>query len=336
MSAAIVFAFTAGLIAAVNPCGFAMLPAYVGFFLGGGDGSDDRQAGLTRAVVTAASMAAGFVVVLGAIGVLFVAGVGGIREALPWVVMVIGAAMVVLGVSMLFGFELSVALPRLERGGSERTFRSMAVFGMSYAAASLSCTLPLFLIAVVSRPDGFVAGVASVVAYVAGMSLMILALTVSMALAQTTVLAGMRRMMRSIDRLSGVVLIAAGAYTVWYWVDDVTRDGGRQPAAIRWVEERSFDIQNWVQDVGGLRLGFLLGAVVAAVVLVVLLTTADRPPPDEPDQEGGEPVLASSALDQPGSSVTSGPNHGGGSNAPAAASSSNSTSTRHSPSSRPR
>ncbi|MBA2575429.1 MAG: hypothetical protein H0V05_02115 [Euzebyaceae bacterium] len=37
-------AFTAGLVASVNPCGFAMLPAYLSFLIG----SDDRDRGPPR------------------------------------------------------------------------------------------------------------------------------------------------------------------------------------------------------------------------------------------------------------------------------------------------
>ena len=33
-SADLAFPFTLGLVAAFNPCGFAMLPVYVSFFLG--------------------------------------------------------------------------------------------------------------------------------------------------------------------------------------------------------------------------------------------------------------------------------------------------------------
>ena len=34
------FAFAAGMVAAVNPCGFAMLPAYMGLYLGANDTDD--------------------------------------------------------------------------------------------------------------------------------------------------------------------------------------------------------------------------------------------------------------------------------------------------------
>ena len=54
MDAPLALAFTAGMVATVNPCGFAMLPAYLSYFLGleatpGGDG-EPPTAGVARAL----------------------------------------------------------------------------------------------------------------------------------------------------------------------------------------------------------------------------------------------------------------------------------------------
>ena len=36
-------ALTAGMVATVNPCGFAMLPAYLAYFVGAEDAADDDE-----------------------------------------------------------------------------------------------------------------------------------------------------------------------------------------------------------------------------------------------------------------------------------------------------
>jgi cytochrome c-type biogenesis protein len=46
MTGAMTFAFGAGLLATVNPCGFVMLPGLIGMQLGSGD--DDQQSPLER------------------------------------------------------------------------------------------------------------------------------------------------------------------------------------------------------------------------------------------------------------------------------------------------
>ena len=43
------FAFGAGMVALINPCGFALLPAYLGMFLGQKDEGTSRIASLNRA-----------------------------------------------------------------------------------------------------------------------------------------------------------------------------------------------------------------------------------------------------------------------------------------------
>ena len=276
IDAPLAFAFTAGLVAAVNPCGFAMLPAYLAFFLGREDGEDrDTGAAVVRAIVTSLSLAVGFIAVFVVVGSLFNAGVSGIDDVLPWAVILIGIAMTGLGIWLVSGRELVIQLPRLQQGGGDRSAWSMVLFGASYATASLGCTLPLFLVAVVTRPDGFASGTVSVLAYALGMTLTITALTVSMALARTTVLANLRRVMPHIERISGGLLILTGLYTIWFWINDLTAENGRQPGPIRWVEEQSFALQRWVDRTGGLRVGLLLAIVLAGVVLIAL-AAADR------------------------------------------------------------
>jgi hypothetical protein len=84
-------------------------------------------------------------------------------------------------------------------------------------------------------------------------------------------LTALRRVMPHVERISGVLLVLTGLYTIWFWVNDLTADGGRQPGPIRWVEERSFELQRWVDRTGGLRVGLLLAMIVAGAVLVALL-----------------------------------------------------------------
>ena len=62
------FAFTAGIFATVNPCGFAMLPAYLSYFLGVEGKSDvdgDARSSLIRAITTGGIVSLGFLVVFG-------------------------------------------------------------------------------------------------------------------------------------------------------------------------------------------------------------------------------------------------------------------------------
>ena len=68
---AFALAFLSGVVAAVNPCGFAMLPAYLSYFLGlenQAPADEPARAGVARALVVSASVSAGFLAVFTVLG----------------------------------------------------------------------------------------------------------------------------------------------------------------------------------------------------------------------------------------------------------------------------
>src|SRR5687767_11988267 len=98
------FALAAGLVAALNPCGFAMLPAYLTLVVAGNDGEPRRRgAAVGRALAATAMMALGFLVVFGAFGLVVAPLASSVQQYLPAVTVVIGAGLVGLGVWMLTG-----------------------------------------------------------------------------------------------------------------------------------------------------------------------------------------------------------------------------------------
>ena len=142
IDAPLAYAFGAGMLATVNPCGFAMLPAYLSYFLGV-DGHDrDVQASIGRSLGVGLSVSGGFLVVFSALGLAIYHLSASVYRWAPWATMVVGGLLIVLGIAMLRGFEPVVSLPKLQRGGRTRSGQSMFVFGVSYALASISCSLP--------------------------------------------------------------------------------------------------------------------------------------------------------------------------------------------------
>ena len=158
-----------------------------------------------------------------------------------------------------FGFELRLALPHLERGGRERTLPSMFVFGVSYAVASLSCTLPVFLSVVAgtfSRSNA-ASGIAMYVCFALGMGLVLTVLTLALALARQSLVHRLRSALPLINRIAGVLLVVAGAYFTWYGIYELRiRDDPRTAAGpVDTVTGWSSDITTWIQDLGAERLG---------------------------------------------------------------------------------
>jgi cytochrome c-type biogenesis protein len=242
-------AFTAGLVATVNPCGFAMLPAYLSYYLGI-DGEVEAPAALDlgRALVVAAVVSAGFLTVFGLAGVLLTAGIQATIRALPWAAMVVGIGVTGLGVAMLGGVEPRIGLAKVGRIREGRRLRGVFVFGVSYAIASLSCTLPVFLVVVAGTiPQlGFVAGVATFLVYGLGMSTLLLLVTLALALGKRAIVGWLRRSSQHVNRIAGGVLVLAGLYIVVFWVSTLAGDGTSPLAAVVWVERLSSVATNWV------------------------------------------------------------------------------------------
>lgn len=283
IDAPLALALAAGMVATVNPCGFAMLPAYLSFFLGLDGADDDDRAGIARALAVGGVVTLGFVTVFTIIGAVISHLSIAVDDWFPQLTIVVGLAVLALGTALLAGWDLRVNLPHLDRGGRDRTLLSMFVFGVSYAVGSLSCTLPVFLSVVAgtfSRTNA-VSGVAMYVVFGLGMGLVLTVLTLTLALARRSLVHRVRSVLPFISRLSGVLLIVAGLYFTWYGIfelrirDDPRADGGPIDTVTGW----SADLTSWVNDVGAVRLGLVLGIVVCLAVLYVLL----RPAPTSDD-----------------------------------------------------
>jgi cytochrome c biogenesis protein CcdA len=210
------------LVAALNPCGFAMLPAYLALVVWGeGVG---RRAAVGRAVTATAAMAAGFVVVFGGFGLLTVSAAAVVQRYLPYATALIGIALVALGFWLLIGREITL-LPGLAGGARwapTTRLGSMFGYGVSYAVASLSCTVGPFLAVTATASRGSVLGTAAVyAAYAGGFALVVGVLAVAVALANSAAVDRMRRILPYINRISGALLVIVGFYVGYYGLYEI-------------------------------------------------------------------------------------------------------------------
>ena len=219
-SGLVLYAFSLGLVAAVNPCGLPMLPAYLALFTGRPTGPDGAR--IARSLLSGAGVTVGFVAVFGVLGVLVESGVQLVAGWLPWVMIVVALGMTVAGVLTLAGRGPSLHLPtpRVRPG---RSALAMIGYGAAYAIGSLSCSLPLFLAAVGGSftRRGAWAGLSTYLAYAAGMGLFVTAAAVLTTTAGATALRHVRAASRWLPAVSGAVLVASGAYLFLSWANDL-------------------------------------------------------------------------------------------------------------------
>lgn len=220
-AALITLAVLAGALAAVNPCGFAMLPAYLSLLVGQGPDAEARgstTAAVLRAGRFSAGMTLGFVAVFGAFGAVVTPLALSIERYLPVVTVFIGLVLLLVGAWLLTGHTLGV--PGLSGRGRGPTSRwsTQVAYGATFALASLSCTVgPFLAVTSTALSDGRAWSlVAALLAYSLGMGTVVLVLAIAAATAAASLTAAVRRAAPLISRASGALLVVAGAYVAWY------------------------------------------------------------------------------------------------------------------------
>lgn len=244
--------FVAGILAAVNPCGFVLLPTYLMYFLGlqGSQEPLTQRETLRKALKVSGSLSLGFMAVF--VVAAFVA-----NYATNWLTAnakyatgFFGVALIVLGAAMLFGFKLPFMNPQKLQGEKDQTVKSMFVYGVAYAIASLGCTIGFFISAVfaTSARAGATAldGLTNGLAYAAGMAVLVGGLTVALAFANNGLVTLLRRGLQYMDRIAAAFVLISGVYLLWYfyWVD-LKEEGD---AITDWVTFRQGDVNTFLSD----------------------------------------------------------------------------------------
>jgi cytochrome c-type biogenesis protein len=261
-------ALSAGMLAAVNPCGFALLPAYLSLLVLGDD-SPTRTAAVGRALATTTAMTAGFTAVFALFGLAVAPVAGQVQQHLPWFTIVFGLLMAGIGGWLLAGRELPALLPKLRRAPAvTRSLPSMALFGGAYAIASLGCTIAPFLAIVVSafRSGSTLEGVVLFAVYAAGMGVIVGAAALSVALTRTARVGRIRRLGAVAARLGGVLLLVVGAYVAYYGWYEIRLQRGDLVADP--VVDGAGTVQRWLAETLD-----RIGVPALAVLLGLLLLT---------------------------------------------------------------
>ena len=273
--ATLLLAFSAGMVAAINPCGFALLPAYLSYYLGMETRDDadeaDRHA-LGRALAVSGAMTAGVVLVFGVIGAAWSAVSDVVGQRLPWVIVGLGVLLVGLGIAMVAGYSPVIRLPKLATTSGTQSAWSAFVFGVSYGIASLSCTIGPFIGAVTTsfrRHDAFT-GLATLLVYGLGMGTIITILTLAVSFARHGVVTRMRRLLPYMGRISGVLLILSGLVAAYYgWYEARILTGGAPDSVFaETIAGWRDDVVGWITDVGTRRVGIAVAIIVVAALAI--------------------------------------------------------------------
>jgi cytochrome c biogenesis protein CcdA len=261
------YSFILGVMAAVNPCGFVLLPTYLVYYLGQELNREDESPVVTlrRALSVGASISAGFVGIFLIVGIISRAFTTVIRDNAKYAALIIGIALIAMGIAMFRGWKPPMTQPdvSVER---KRTAWNMFLFGIVYAIASIGCTIGLLISVILGSVNrhGFTSGVISIVLYGAGMGLLVTALTVALAFARVGLVGTLKKSLRWFDKISAGFVVLTGLYLSWYWYSAITDRGS--DSVVSSVERWQTNVASFLQERGAIPLAIVFGIVIAAAI----------------------------------------------------------------------
>jgi len=206
----IAFALTTGVFTIFSPCGYALLPGYVSYYLG-------SSISRARALYGGLSCTLGLVTVFSAVGLLASALGSLVPSLIPLLDLVAAALLIALGLATL----LELRLPYISVPVKPSTRRGLAgfyLFGVVYGLAGVGCSAPLFLsVLLYAAGGGVLNGLLTFVAYAVGMGVPLVVTSVLIAEAKEYAIGRMASLTPGLRRLSGVVLVLVGLYLIYFY-----------------------------------------------------------------------------------------------------------------------
>lgn len=261
--------FILGVMSAVNPCGFVLLPTYLVYYLGTElQRAESRTATLRRGLLVGSAVSSGFVGLFLIVGIITQSFTTAVRDNSKYLAFIVGLGLVLMGCLMLTGWKPRIAQPdvSIQR---ERTYRNMFLFGIAYAVASIGCTIGFVTSAVFGSVGrhGFVSGVFSIMLYGLGMASLVIALTVALAFAQVGIVKALKKSFRVFDKVSAVFVLLTGLYLTWYWYGAITERGS--DGVTRRVESWQTSVVNFLNDIGAFKLAVAFSLIIAVAIWFV-------------------------------------------------------------------
>lgn len=217
----IIFSFIAGVVTFFAPCGLALLPAYLSYFLGLGE--NPKNPGLKKAMVTGAVVTLGIIALYSLLGFI-ISSIGVVVS--PYITLlqyIFAVLIIILGIALLKNFSLNMTMFNKMFGQKIRQssgFGRAFLFGIGYGIASVSCTFPVVmaLIFVPLITGNFLVGVGVFLSYSIALGIMMIIMSGIIAYSKEDVLQRMLKSSVKIKKLSGIVMMFAGIILLIYYL----------------------------------------------------------------------------------------------------------------------
>lgn len=212
------FSFLQGVVAFFAPCAVALLPSYIIAYISRNQESEASLSFKLRKGLKLAFLSIlGILIIYSIAGVLIVFASQILKEYMKWVTMGMGAIIIILGILMISGKNISFSI-NINRQQSNSETKEAFFFGLAYAIGALGCLFPLFLIVAtqaLSAPSPIL-GASYIFAYFFGISLMMVTAILVSTFAKNFLMRVIRKVLPKMDYITGLLLILGGAYVIYY------------------------------------------------------------------------------------------------------------------------
>lgn len=207
-----------GIFATFNPCGFAMLPAYLSLAILDPTQNLRKRESTRKALRFSFAMGIGVVSVFTLFALVIFPFSTAVQRYLPFVTIAIGTVILFMGFSIISGRSVLVRKlwsPHVSPTGTLVTYIG---YGVSFALGSISCTIGPFL-AVTSAAlstSNFVEILSTYVVFGLGIAITVAILALITATTNQAAIRHIRNTTRKIEWISGVLLLVVGLYLVYF------------------------------------------------------------------------------------------------------------------------
>jgi len=188
-----------------------------------------KPMGLGKAALGGLAAGFGMVLIYGIVGAIVILAGAGAASTMPYVQPIVGVVLIALGFLTLTSrqfYFLSAAVEKFrarafgnKEDDKDRYYSSLFAYGAGYGAAGFGCVAGPFVAASLqaSAIGGIGLGVLAFLFYAVCVIILMVAITVILSAAGSKAVTKMNRYTDIIKKVSAVVLIAAGAYLVYFF-----------------------------------------------------------------------------------------------------------------------
>ncbi|MFW6176283.1 MAG: cytochrome c biogenesis protein CcdA [Thermoplasmatota archaeon] len=218
-----------GFASFFSPCAFPLLPSFIAYYI---TGKKEKSRSIKSGLTLGLKAAFGLVTIFGLIGFLAIGGSYWISQFIPYLELIVGILILILGLLLLKDIDIGGYFTLLKnkikymmgkKPSSSKTTTSPFLYGMGYGSAAAGCTAPVFIAIVLSSwlADGLYSALVVILIYFSIMAGLMIFFSVLTMVLKDTIADKIKKHIGLINKISASIMIAVGIYLITYFLQTI-------------------------------------------------------------------------------------------------------------------